>query len=242
MPHFYINPQNIQKNIFTIDKQQFHYLANVRRFEAGSEINLFDGLGNCFLGKIEEITKTSIIGKIISKKTFRPLKTKISLYTAIAKGERFDWLIEKSSEIGVYKLIPTIYSRSVICEISPNKLERYGKISLSASSQSERSDIMPVTVPVKFSDAVDFVSKQKNTLNILPWECEEKKNISETLANSAGIENINIFIGPEGGFENSEIDKALQNNFKIITLGKNILRTETAALVCAAVIFDGINN
>ena len=181
-----------------------------------------------------------ITGTILSIKTFHNPKIKVSLYTAIPKGERFDWLIEKSSEIGIYKLIPTIYSRSVVNDISINKLERYKKISLSASSQCSRADIMNIEQPTSFFSILDLLIKQKNTLNILPWECEEKNSIPKLLNNIENIENINIFIGPEGGFDNNEIEFALKNNFKTITLGKNILRVETAAIVASSIVLSNI--
>ncbi|MDD5102476.1 MAG: RsmE family RNA methyltransferase [Endomicrobiia bacterium] len=240
MPHFYVSPQNIQNNIFTIENEQFHYLVNVRRFAVGDEINIFDGLGNSFLARIDVVTKKQITGTILSIKTFHNPKIKVSLYTAIPKGERFDWLIEKSSEIGIYKLIPTIYSRSVVNDISVSKLERYKKISLSASSQCSRADIMNIEQPTSFFSILDLLIKQKNTLNILPWECEEKNSIPKLLNNIEDIENINIFIGPEGGFDNNEIEFALKNNFKTITLGKNILRVETAAIVASTIVLSNI--
>ena len=90
----------IKDKNFVIEKEQFHYLATVRRFSVGDEINIFDGLGNSYKARIDNIDKKSIHGTIISSKTLVLPNKKISLYTAIPKGERFDWLIEKASEIG----------------------------------------------------------------------------------------------------------------------------------------------
>ena len=236
MPHFYVNPKDIKDKNFTIENEQFHYLSNVRRFSVGDEINIFDGLGNSYKARIDNIDKKSIHGTIISSKTLVLPNKKISLYTAIPKGERFDWLIEKASEIGISKIVPVIYIRSVVKELSENKTERYKKISISASSQSWRADIMSIEQPVKFNETVEKISAQKDTLNILPWESEEDKNILNVLNENKDIKNINIFIGPEGGFDKTEIDIALKNDFKTVTLGKNILRVETAAIVAASII------
>ena len=239
MPHFYVNPQNITNNTFTIKDEQFHYLSNVRRFSVDDEINIFDGLGNCYKGKITSVDKKSLSGTILSSKTFVKSEVDISLYTAIPKGERFDWLIEKASEIGVAKIVPVIYSRSVVTNFSTNKFERYKKISISASSQSWRVDIMEISSPISFTEAVNNVSKDEKALNILPYESEENNKILNTLQeekNKNKIKNINIFIGPEGGFDNKEIALALENNFKVVTLGKNILRIETAAIVASSVV------
>ena len=236
MPHFYVNPKDIKDKFFVIEDEQFHYLSTVRRFAVGDEINIFDGLGNSYKARIDSIDRTSMKGAILSSKTFVLPKIKISLYTAIPKGERFDWLIEKAGEIGVSKIVPVIYLRSVVKELSENKVERYKKISISASSQSWRADIMPIDKPVKFNEVVEKASKEKDTLNVLPWESEENKNILGLLNENKDTKNINIFIGPEGGFDKSEIDVAVKNNFKTVTLGKNILRVETAAIVAASIL------
>lgn len=238
MPHFYINPKDIKDNSFIVEDEQFHYLSTVRRFSVGNEINIFDGLGNSYKARIDIVDKKQIKGTILSSKTLILPNKKVSLYTAIPKGERFDWLIEKASEIGISRIVPTIYTRSVIKELSTNKIERYKKISISASSQSWRADIMPIETPKKFSEIVETLN-QKNTLNILPYESEEKDTIYKVVENN---KHINIFIGPEGGFDNMEISLALKNNFKIVTLGKNILRVETAGIVAASIVLTMINN
>ncbi len=241
MPHFYVNPKDIKDKSFVIENEQFHYLSIVRRFSAGDEINIFDGLGNSYKARIDSIDRASMKGTILSSKTFVLPKVNISLYTAIPKGERFDWLIEKAGEIGVSKIVPVIYLRSVVKELSENKIERYKKISISASSQSWRADIMPIDKPVKFNEAAEKVSKEKDTLNVLPWESEENKNILSLLNENTDIKNINIFVGPEGGFDKTEIDVALKNNFKTVTLGKNILRVETAAIVASSIVTSVYN-
>ena len=241
MPHFYVNPKDIKDKSFVIENEQFHYLSIVRRFSAGDEINIFDGLGNSYKARIDNIDRTTMKGTILSSKTFVLPKIKVSLYTAIPKGERFDWLIEKAGEIGISKIVPVIYLRSVVKELSENKIERYKKISISASSQSWRADIMPVDKPVKFNEAAEKLSREKDTLKVLPWESEENKKILSLLNENKYVKNINIFIGPEGGFDKTEIDVALKNNFKTVTLGKNILRVETAAIVAASIVTSVYN-
>ena len=165
MPHYYINPKDIKDNSFIVKDEQFHYLSTVRRFSVGNEINIFDGLGNSYKARIDIVDKKQIKGTILSSKTLVLPNKKVSLYTAIPKGERFDWLIEKASEIGISRIVPTIYTRSVIKELSTNKIERYKKISISASSQSWRADIMPIETPKKFS--AHALSKQLPFLDIL---------------------------------------------------------------------------
>ena len=95
---------------------------------------------------------------------------------------------------------------------------------------------MPIEKPTSFIETAETVSDQKDTLNILPWESEEDKNILTVLNENKDIKNINIFIGPEGGFDKTEIDIAIKKGFKTVTLGKNILRVETAAIVASSIV------
>lgn len=241
MPHFYVNPEDIKDGTFVVKDEQFHYLSTVRRFSVGDEINIFNGLGNSYKARIDVVDKKHIKGTILTTKTLILPNKKVSLYTAIPKGERFDWLIEKASEIGISKIVPIIYTRSVVKELSANKIERYKKISISASSQSWRADIMPIETPKKFSEIIKILN-QKDTLNILPYESEENNKIYQVMNDNKDTKNINIFIGPEGGFDNTEIKLALENNFKIVTLGKNILRVETAGIVATSVVLMMLND
>ena len=154
MPHFYVKPENIKNSSFKMDGEHAHYVSAVRRFNAGDEINLFDGLGNSYLGVISEIAKNFISGKIISS-SYKTPRFIINIFTAIPKGDRFEWLIEKAAEIGAVKIIPLVTKRSVQTDISQNKRERYEKISIAASSQCGRNDIMTIENPVVRYEAVD---------------------------------------------------------------------------------------
>jgi len=232
MPHFYVKPENIKNNTFIIDAEQAHYVATVRRFNAGDEIMLFDGAGNSYKAKISAASKEQITGNILSS-SYKMPEFKINLYTAIPKGDRFEWLIEKAGELGVTAIIPIVTKRSVQNEISLNKLERYNKISMAASSQCGRNDIMGVKMPLDFKTACTQAAADKNFINILSWESSNK---TETLNEVKNFSGANIFIGPEGGFENEEVEFAKALGFKTITLGENILRTETAGIVSAVLL------
>ncbi|MDR0485835.1 MAG: 16S rRNA (uracil(1498)-N(3))-methyltransferase [Elusimicrobiota bacterium] len=232
MPHFYAPPQDIKNSRFIISGEQARYIAAVRRFREGDEIALFDGLGKSYKAQILEISKGKdgfeIRGQILSS-LYRKERIEINIWTAIPKGDRFEFLIEKSAEIGASKIVPLILSRSVIKEISDNKIERLRKISVSACSQCGRSEIMRIEKPLCFIEAAKEASLQTGALNILPWESEEKNSFIKILSENK-TERINIFIGPEGGYENEEIESAKKLNFKTATLGDNILRIETAVL------------
>ena len=239
MPHFYVRPENINKNIFTIDAQQAHYISTVRRINIDDEIMIFDGLGNSYKAKITAASKTHIEGKILSSSYKMPAFS-VNLYTAVPKGDRFEWLIEKSGELGIREIIPINTKRSVNMHFSENKLERYEKISIAASSQCGRNDIMKINRPIDFKMACEKAAVVSNFINIIPWESAggETSLIENILQKSGAKQGANIFIGPEGGFENEEIGFAQNLGIKTVSLGENILRVETAAIAAIVLVLN----
>ena len=165
----------------------------------------------------------------------------VNLYTAIPKGDRFEWLIEKAGELGISEIIPINAKRSVNTSFSENKLERYEKISLAASSQCGRNDIMKINEPADFKKACQKAASE-NFTNIIPWESagEESSSIADIFQKSGAKQGVNIFIGPEGGFENEEIDFAQNLGIKTVTLGENILRVETAAITASVLVLNAL--
>jgi 16S rRNA (uracil1498-N3)-methyltransferase len=238
MSHFYVKPEDIKGQSFFISGEQAHYIINVRRFNLNDEIMIFDGLGNSYKAQITSVNKNEISGKIISFSYKIPI-FKVRLYTAIPKGRRFEWLIEKCAEIGVSEITPINTKRSVNTGFSKNKSERYGKISIATSSQCGRNDIMRINYPLDFKNACRNAAANKNLINILPWESEGMSLLGEILASSS-YNGANIFIGPEGGFETEEIEFAKSMRVHTITLGENILKVETAAIVTSILILNRI--
>jgi 16S rRNA (uracil1498-N3)-methyltransferase len=239
MPHFYVKPEDITGNIFSIKGEQVHYASNVRRFRPEDEIMIFDGVGNSYKAKINSVNKNEIIGNVLSCEYKMP-RFAIKLYTSIPKFDRFEWLIEKCAEIGVSEIFPINAKRSVNATLLKNKAKRYEKISIAASSQCTRNDIMKINSQLDFKNACRNVAKDKNFINILPYENESKMLVCN-LPLKSKFTGANIFIGPEGGFENEEVEFAKSIGFNIVTLGDNILRVETAAVVASALILNFYN-
>ncbi|MDR0978143.1 MAG: 16S rRNA (uracil(1498)-N(3))-methyltransferase [Endomicrobium sp.] len=237
MTHFYVNSNDIRENTFSMRGEQAHYISNVRRFKPNDEITIFDGIGNSYKTKITSISKNEITGIILSYSHKMP-NFIIKLYTAIPKGNRFEWLIEKCAEIGVSEITPVTTKRSLDISFSENKLKRYEKISITASSQCERNDIMKIKEPINFKSACKNAIENKQFINILPWENETSTFSLNSLFSKQTFLGANIFIGPEGGFENEEIELAKSLGIHTITLGDNILRIETAAVIASAFILN----
>ena len=231
MPHFYIPPENIRDSHFEITGSQVHHLVHVRRRAVGSELSLFDGTGKTYLGRIENISKNKITGVIIEEKRVSAAKVSIILYHSVPKGDRFDWLIEKSAELGISRVNPIICSRSLIKEISAHKVSRWQRLSESACQQCSRPDIMEVGEPLEFESSLGLVKPDE--LSIIGWESEELGTLKKAFREKSKFSRINIFIGPEGGFETREIKAARDRGVAPVTLGKRILRVETAGLIAS---------
>ena len=229
MPHYYVKPENISKKHFVITGDEAHHLIRVLRVRIGQELNLFDGTSKLYAGKVEEIANDEVSGTIFASRSGFVPKLSVTLYQAIPKGERFDWLVEKGVELGLKKIVPLYTERSVTKDISEAKIARWQRVSLAASEQSGRSDIMEVSNPMTFFDAIKSVPEK--SLAIIPWESEITATISSVFSKKAKVSEAHIFVGPEGGFTGREIDSAVAKGINAVTLGERILRAETAGLL-----------
>ncbi|MBN1383965.1 MAG: 16S rRNA (uracil(1498)-N(3))-methyltransferase [Elusimicrobia bacterium] len=258
MKRFFI--ENITGDTVVLTGSEAHHLKNVLRKKTGDMVFLFDGKGSEFKAEIVEIIATkpreqrdklrfdSVRLKIISKtqKDIEP-RIKINLYQSIPKLKKFDFILEKSTELGVSKIIPVMSERTQITQINPpaggadyadKKQVRWQKIVLSASKQCGRTVIPEIAPVVNFDNAVKSVADRDYSL--IFWESETKVTLKQILkrinvpASPSGgsmYQLINVFVGPEGGFSIAEIELAGKNNIMPVSLGKRILRTETAPIV-----------
>jgi 16S rRNA (uracil1498-N3)-methyltransferase len=231
VPNFYVPPENIKNNSFEITGSQVHHLARVRRCSVGSELDLFDGTGRAFRGKIENITKDKITGVILEEQKITRSGPGIQIFQAVPRGERLDWLVEKASELGIAGVIPTICERSLLKEISEHKLMRWRRLSESACQQCGRHDIMAVGEPQLFGRALESLGTDE--LSLIAWESEGLGTIQKAFKQKKKFSRVNIFIGPEGGFEAGEVGAASKRGAVPVTLGKRVLRVETAGIVAS---------
>lgn len=216
---------NIESSIYCFDKEESAHCVRVLRLKPGNEIHLTDGLGNLYLAKIlnADIKECSV--EII--KTFHEFgKRNFKLHIALAPTkniDRFEWFLEKSTEIGIDIITP------IICEHSERtivKQDRLNKIITSAVKQSIKAYHPILEEAIKFND---FIKKNNNfTKFIAHCEEDEKLDLKSVYKKN---ENALILIGPEGDFSPTEIKTALQNNYQAISLGNSRLRTETAGIV-----------
>ena len=216
-----------------ITGDDYNHLKNALRIKAGEELEICDGCENVYLGQLSEYqnasAKISILGRIPGNN--EPV-CKITLYPALLKGDKFDTVMQKCIECGVDMIQPMI-TCNTISEVADKKearkVERWNRIARMASMQSKRGKIVVVREPKTLIECIKQFSC--NAMTLVCYECEESHTIKEAIEKAKGndIKNINIMIGPEGGFTEKEIDLLKANGAHSVTLGKRILRAETAS-------------
>lgn len=243
MFHVFVDDNQINnKNIIIAnneDAENYNHLKKSVRIKINELILVsINGFKQSFdyLTKVIDIDDEKIILDILEKSKSKELKYKINLYQGMPKSDKMEFIIEKAVELGVFSIIPVDMDFSISKFNDKNKsskILRYNKISKSASEQSKRSIIPEVRDNMNFSEMI--MSIKNDRFNILFYENAEgieltHKFINDLKNNIVENENINIIIGPEGGFSDKEIELAKNNNVHILSLGERILRTETAAI------------
>lgn len=237
MPWFFTD--NVSPT-FTIDGENAKHIEKSLRMKIGEEITVCDK--NKFEHKcvISDIAPNLITLNILESK---PCQNEpdvfITLYQALPKGDKMDYIIQKSVELGVSRIVPVLSNR---CVSRPDeksmkkKIIRWQKIALQAAEQSRRGIIPTVSPMVNFKEAAESTSSEES---IIFYECggESVRNIIKE-----DVKEISIFIGSEGGFEKEEVQQIIDNGGKVATLGKRILRAETAPLAAISVIMYETNN
>ena len=236
MAKFFISNNLIKDNKIFLDGENANHIINSLRCKIGEEIEISSGDGYDYICKIEEINKNSVIAKIIDcfGNESEP-KTKITLYQGLPKSEKMELIIQKCVELGIDEIVPVNTDRTIVKLVGKEdkKIVRWNKISEAAAKQSRRGKIPAILPILNFSDAIKQANK--NSLNIIPYE-KEKSNTIKSIIKQFNGNSIGIFIGPEGGFSEKEIALAVGNNITPITLGKRILRTETAGFITTAIL------
>jgi 16S rRNA (uracil1498-N3)-methyltransferase len=237
MAKFFVDRQAIQEDTILITGTDVNHIKNVLRLSENKDILINDRQGNdykCIINKIDTDVVVAKIEQIIACETEPAVET--VLFQSLIKGEKMEFVIQKSIEIGVTKIIP-LYTERCIVKIESekkmqNKLERWNKIAESAAKQSKRGIIPEIGTPIMFKEGI-LLAKNNLEVSCIPFENEQKHHI-KTFLRSSNFQSIGIFIGPEGGFTQEEILFAEQEGVLPITLGKRILRSETAGLVVLA--------
>lgn len=240
MHWFYVEHSQISEDKILITGSDVNHIRNVLRMEKGEHIVICDGNGKDYYCAISEISPSEVTADILEiNDTESELGTKIYLFQGIPKKDKMEWIVQKAVELGVYEIIPVSMKRCVAkisdAKKEKKKVERWQSIAESAAKQSGRGIIPKVQSVMTFDEAVAFSSQLEYSL--VPYEqAEGMKEAADQIKKACTHKSIGIFIGPEGGFDDKEIEKVLDAGFHPITLGKRILRTETAGVTMLSIL------
>jgi len=245
MKRFFVSPESINGEDVLLTGGVVHRITRVLRMSPGDKVILLDGSGAEFLVVLLSIGRDIVSGRVFdaSKDSNEP-KVHITLYQAILKGDKLDWVLQKGTELGITRFVPLICERSVPkgqLENNSRRMARWGKVMMEAAEQSGRSRVPDLIPPTTFDAACQLVDR--SSLGLIPWEEAKGPSLKELLMHRPihwetrpSSVHVNLFIGPEGGFQKGEVEYAQTWEIIPITLGKRILRSETAGLVAASAI------
>ena len=239
MYHFFAEHENISDDYIDIRGGDVNHIKNVIRLKAGDEVLISSGDNYDYLCSIEGISDDVVTAKIIeTREKMNELPVKVYLFQGLPKADKMELIIQKMVELGVYEIVPVSMKRSVVRldeKKARTKTARWNAISESAAKQSKRSIIPSVSEVLSFKQALER-AKELDML-LLPYECAEGMEYTRmVVAKIKPGQSVGIFIGPEGGFDGEELKLAREAECNIITLGKRILRTETAGMMLMSVI------
>lgn len=229
----------INEKAYIFSKDEINHIQKTLRLKLGDNVEITDGNNRAFVCKISILKKDAIELEIVEEiKNKRELRTQIIVYQGIPKSQKMDLIVQKLTEIGVSGIVPTKFERCVkdISDKEEKQIARWSKIAIEALKQSKRT-VIPLICKTK--RIVELENEfLKNDINILCYENEENTTIKHILKNLPTDKNlrIGIVIGTEGGITDDEKEMLISFGAKSATLGKTILRTETAAILATSVV------
>lgn len=241
MARFFVTPDQIRQNTINIYDGDVNHIRNVLRMRVGDELSISDGEGTDYHCTIQSLDKDIVVCNIENSwKSYSELPVKLYLFQGLPKSDKMELIIQKAVELGAFEVVPVSTSRSIVKlddKKAAKKIARWQQISESGAKQSSRAIIPVVKEPMTFKQALAYAKELDAVL--IPYEkaegIEETRAIIETLKTSQ-VKSVGIFIGPEGGFAENEVELAMEAGAKPITLGKRILRTETAGLTTLSIL------
>ncbi len=239
MYHFFVMPEQIADGCAVITGQDVNHIKNVLRMKQGQQIGVRDGISRSYICELERFEPDKIYARILSEETgFTELPAKLYLFQGLPKSDKMELVIQKAVELGACGVIP-VNTRRTVVKLDKKKSEVKGKrwnaIAESAAKQSGRMEIPRVYGVMSLKEALEFASTLD--FNLIPYELAEGMDETREILNCVrpGM-SVGIFIGPEGGFDMEELEEAKSAGLHPITLGRRILRTETAGMAVLSIL------
>ncbi|MCI8795658.1 MAG: 16S rRNA (uracil(1498)-N(3))-methyltransferase [Dorea sp.] len=239
MQHFFVTPSQVGETDIYIEGSDVNHMKNVLRMRYGEELTVSDGDNLKYRCAVERYEEGRAVLKILERmQSDTELSSRIYLFQGLPKQDKMELIIQKAVELGVYQIIPVSTSRCVVKldeKKAVKKAERWRQIAVSAAKQAGRGYIPEVVPVIAYQEAL--AQAKKLNVILIPYELErgmrETRKIIEAIKPG---QSIAVFIGPEGGFEKEEVEQALGCGARAVTLGRRILRTETAGLTALSVL------
>jgi 16S rRNA (uracil1498-N3)-methyltransferase len=236
MPKFFVSKESIENNIAKIEGKDAFHIARSLRMAVGDNIYVSDGEGHDYLAALTDIKDDICTAEILSEGDSAEPKMSITLYMAYPKGDKLETVIQKAVELGVTRIVPFESSRCIKRPKADKVIkqgERLSKIAEEAAKQSGRGIIPEVALPLSYSEMLE--DAKSSALRLICYEKESDLSVKALL--SEGMpESIAIIVGCEGGFSPEEVEEAVNSGCHSVTLGKRILRCETAPLAVLSMI------
>ena len=259
----YVPPTQFDGDIATITSDEHHHLRNVRRVRPGENIRLLDGKGTVYIARVLDTTTADATqAEILSAEFHTPRLPSLTLFQGVPKHDKMELILQKTTELGVTQIIP-MHSERSLQKPSQQRCERWQRVVVSATKQCKRAWLPELSSPQQFETCLAQV--KRFTRSLICCESVTEQHIKTVLRHGQGTmtcatterylaprekregqaqnsldaprtESISIFIGPEGGFAVEEVNAAIENGCIPVTLGQNILRTETAAIAAVAAV------
>ena len=235
MLHLFADPSDVQDELLTITGQEVNHIRTVMRLKPGEEISVsIGGDGKEYRYGIESYTEDSVLCRLrFVKDKEVELPVKVLLFQGLPKADKMDLIVQKAVELGAAEIISVSMERCVVkldAGKAAKKTARWQTIAESAASQSRRSIIPRVLAPMSMKEAVEY-AKEQTEVRVIPYELQKDDgSVKQYLESLKEGQSVSIFIGPEGGFAPGEVELAKEAGIRPISLGRRILRTETAGL------------
>jgi 16S rRNA (uracil1498-N3)-methyltransferase len=236
MNHFFLPPSAISNEGVTFPPDISAQIANVLRLRSGAQVLVLDNQGLAYEVELQSVASRLVIGQVQHKfAALNEPQTHLTLQISLTQREKFEWILQKGTELGVSEFVPLITARTLVqnADEVKSKMERWQRILREAAEQCERGRV-PILHPPKALK--NEMKVDAETLSILLYEDEQQKSLKTVLEENLHRKGIRILVGPEGGFTEAEVATIIGAGYQSVTLGPRILRMETAAIAAAAIV------
>jgi 16S rRNA (uracil1498-N3)-methyltransferase len=237
---FFVDEKLLRAKNITLTGDLAHRLAKVLRYKRGDVVVLACGGAKDFVVQLSAVSSNAVTGVVTGEQPApREPSVEVVLYQSLIRANRFDWVLEKGTEIGVVRFVPVIATRVQLqLEEGAARAERWRRLINEAAEQCGRGKLPAIGAPVSFDEAV----QRAIGLKLMPWEDEREARLGGHLRSLAvRPRTVSVFIGPEGGYERAEVELARESGATLVTLGHQVMRAETAAIVSCGIVLHELD-